>query len=139
VLGLVNGRTNPNSHRAWNACDNRYWPARYLLGAGGFTRYWRFGEASPLIVELANITRDDFDFAPDELDAGGFKLDVEPSELVRLQDLQRDENGAEKAQAEFVRQEKKRPSVTQAFKKTVEMTNYSERQILTITEDLRGA
>jgi hypothetical protein len=110
-----------------------------LIGADGFIRYWRFGKASPLIVELANIKRDDFDFAPDELDAGGFKLDIEPSELVRLRDLQRDENGAGKAQAEFVRQQNKRPCVTQAFKKTVEMTNYSERQISTITEDLRGA
>lgn len=98
-------------------------------------RYWRFGEESPLIVELANITRADFDFAPDELDASGFELDVEPSELVRLRDLQRDESGAEKARAAFVRQQKKRSSVTQAFKKTAEMTGYSERQIWSMTED----
>jgi hypothetical protein len=99
VLRSVQGRINPSSRRAWNAYDNCYWPARYLIGADGFIRCWRFGKASPLIVELANIKRDDFDFAPDELDAGGFKLDIEPSELVRLRDLQRDENGAGKAQA----------------------------------------
>jgi hypothetical protein len=36
-------------------------------------------------------------------------------------------------------EQKKRSSVTHAFKKTAEVTGYSERQIWTLTEDLRGA
>ena len=75
---------------------------------------------------------------PDKLDADDFKLDVEPSERVRLRDLQRDESRVEKARAEFVRQQKKGSSVTQAFKKTAEVPSYSERQIWTMIEDLRG-
>jgi hypothetical protein len=46
VLGLVNGRTNPNSRRTWDAYDNRYWPARYLIDADGFIRYQHFGEGA---------------------------------------------------------------------------------------------
>jgi hypothetical protein len=38
-----------------------------------------------------------------------------------------------------VRQQKKRSNVTQAVKKTAEATGYSERQIWTMTEDLRDA
>jgi hypothetical protein len=77
---------------------------------------------------LANITRGDFDFVPGELDAGGFKLDVEPSERTRLRDVQRDEGRAEKARAKFVRKQKKRSNVTQAVKKTAAKSSYSERQ-----------
>jgi hypothetical protein len=36
-----------SSHRAWNAYDNHYWPARYLIGADGFIRYQHWKGRAP--------------------------------------------------------------------------------------------
>ena len=35
-----------NSYATWNAYDQRYWPAMYLIDAGGFIRYKHFGEGA---------------------------------------------------------------------------------------------
>jgi hypothetical protein len=35
-----------NSYATWNAYDNRYWPAIYLIDADGFVRYQHFGEGA---------------------------------------------------------------------------------------------
>ena len=35
-----------NNSVTWNAYDNRYWPARYLIDADGFIRYQHFGEGA---------------------------------------------------------------------------------------------
>ncbi len=35
-----------NSYATWNAYDNRYWPAIYLIDADGFVRYKHFGEGA---------------------------------------------------------------------------------------------
>jgi thiol-disulfide isomerase/thioredoxin len=35
-----------NNSATWNAYDNRYWPARYLIDADGFIRYQHFGEGA---------------------------------------------------------------------------------------------
>lgn len=33
-----------NDYRTWRAFENRYWPAKYLVGADGLVRYTHFGE-----------------------------------------------------------------------------------------------
>jgi hypothetical protein len=35
-----------NRYATWNAYDNRYWPAVYLIDADGFIRYKHFGEGA---------------------------------------------------------------------------------------------
>ena len=35
-----------NAYATWNAYDNRYWPAIYLIDADGFVRYKHFGEGA---------------------------------------------------------------------------------------------
>ncbi len=35
-----------NNSATWDAYDNRYWPARYLIDADGFIRYQHFGEGA---------------------------------------------------------------------------------------------
>jgi thiol-disulfide isomerase/thioredoxin len=35
-----------NSYATWNAYDQRYWPAMYLIDADGFVRYRHFGEGA---------------------------------------------------------------------------------------------
>ncbi len=35
-----------NDSATWDAYDNRYWPARYLIDADGFVRYQHFGEGA---------------------------------------------------------------------------------------------
>ena len=35
-----------NGYATWNAYDNRYWPAMYLVDADGFVRYKHFGEGA---------------------------------------------------------------------------------------------
>ena len=35
-----------NNSATWDAYDNRYWPARYLIDADGFMRYQHFGEGA---------------------------------------------------------------------------------------------
>jgi thiol-disulfide isomerase/thioredoxin len=35
-----------NSYATWNAYDNRFWPAWYLIDADGFVRYKHFGEGA---------------------------------------------------------------------------------------------
>ncbi len=35
-----------NDSATWDAYDNRYWPARYLIDADGFVRYRHFGEGA---------------------------------------------------------------------------------------------
>ncbi|MGI8860499.1 MAG: redoxin domain-containing protein [Rubrobacteraceae bacterium] len=35
-----------NSYATWNAYDQRYWPAMYLIDADGFIRYRHFGEGA---------------------------------------------------------------------------------------------
>ena len=35
-----------NDSATWDAYDNRYWPARYLIDADGFVRYTHFGEGA---------------------------------------------------------------------------------------------
>lgn len=35
-----------NSYATWNAYDQRYWPAWYLIDADGFVRYEHFGEGA---------------------------------------------------------------------------------------------
>ncbi len=35
-----------NAYATWNAYDNRYWPAMYLIDADGFVRYKHFGEGA---------------------------------------------------------------------------------------------
>jgi thiol-disulfide isomerase/thioredoxin len=35
-----------NDSATWEAYDNRYWPARYLIDADGFIRYQHFGEGA---------------------------------------------------------------------------------------------
>ncbi len=35
-----------NFYATWNAYDNRYWPAIYLIDADGFVRYKHFGEGA---------------------------------------------------------------------------------------------
>ena len=35
-----------NGYATWNAYDNRYWPAIYLIDAEGFVRYRHFGEGA---------------------------------------------------------------------------------------------
>ncbi len=35
-----------NDSTTWDAYDNRYWPARYLIDADGFIRYQHFGEGA---------------------------------------------------------------------------------------------
>jgi len=35
-----------NDSATWDAYDNRYWPARYLIDADGFIRYQHFGEGA---------------------------------------------------------------------------------------------
>ena len=35
-----------NSYATWDAYDNRYWPAIYLVDADGFVRYKHFGEGA---------------------------------------------------------------------------------------------
>ncbi len=35
-----------NSYATWNAYDNRYWPAIYLIDSDGFIRYKHFGEGA---------------------------------------------------------------------------------------------
>jgi cytochrome c biogenesis protein CcdA/thiol-disulfide isomerase/thioredoxin len=35
-----------NDYRTWNAFQNQYWPAKYLIDRGGHLRYFHFGEGS---------------------------------------------------------------------------------------------
>ena len=35
-----------NAYATWNAYDNRFWPAIYLIDADGFVRYKHFGEGA---------------------------------------------------------------------------------------------
>ena len=35
-----------NNDATWDAYDNRYWPARYLIDADGFIRYQHLGEGA---------------------------------------------------------------------------------------------
>jgi len=35
-----------NAYATWDAYDNRYWPAIYLIDADGFVRYKHFGEGA---------------------------------------------------------------------------------------------
>jgi thiol-disulfide isomerase/thioredoxin len=35
-----------NAYATWNAYDNRYWPAIYLIDTDGFVRYKHFGEGA---------------------------------------------------------------------------------------------
>ena len=35
-----------NAYATWEAYDNRYWPAIYLIDADGFVRYKHFGEGA---------------------------------------------------------------------------------------------
>nr|MDP9487060.1 cytochrome c biogenesis protein DipZ [Actinomycetota bacterium] len=35
-----------NASATWDAYDNRYWPAFYLVDADGFVRYRHFGEGA---------------------------------------------------------------------------------------------
>ncbi len=35
-----------NNSATWDAYDNRYWPAWYLIDADGFIRYQHFGEGA---------------------------------------------------------------------------------------------
>ena len=35
-----------NDHVTWNAFNNRYWPAKYLIDAQGYIRYTHFGEGN---------------------------------------------------------------------------------------------
>ncbi len=35
-----------NRYATWNAYDQRFWPAWYLIDADGFVRYKHFGEGA---------------------------------------------------------------------------------------------
>jgi hypothetical protein len=35
-----------NNYAIWNAYDQRFWPAWYLIDADGFIRYKHFGEGA---------------------------------------------------------------------------------------------
>lgn len=35
-----------NAYGTWNAYDNRFWPAMYLIDSDGFVRYRHFGEGA---------------------------------------------------------------------------------------------
>lgn len=41
-----------NNRGTWNAFDNRYWPAKYLIDADGYIRYLHFGEGAYEETEL---------------------------------------------------------------------------------------
>jgi thiol-disulfide isomerase/thioredoxin len=42
-----------NAHANWHAWANRYWPATYVVDAGGNLRFFHFGEGEYLGLELA--------------------------------------------------------------------------------------
>ncbi len=42
-----------NDYATWNAWGNRYWPAKYLIDAGGQVRYTHFGEGDYDVTERA--------------------------------------------------------------------------------------
>jgi cytochrome c biogenesis protein CcdA/thiol-disulfide isomerase/thioredoxin len=42
-----------NDFATWNAFDNRYWPAKYLIDAQGMIRYTHFGEGGEEATDLA--------------------------------------------------------------------------------------
>jgi thiol-disulfide isomerase/thioredoxin len=43
-FGLAYPVAQDNAYGTWRAFDNRYWPAKYLLGGDGLVRYTHFGE-----------------------------------------------------------------------------------------------
>lgn len=42
--GLTYPVVQDNNYGTWNAFNNRYWPAKYLIDAEGYIRYYHFGE-----------------------------------------------------------------------------------------------
>lgn len=98
----------------------------------------RLAESGLLIAEAARITRAAYEFVLDELDRDGYELDVEPADRAKIRELNRDEERREKARAVFVREQKRQANVTQAIRATAAETGYSERQLWTMTEDLRA-
>ena len=45
-LGVVWPIAQDNDYRTWRSYDNRYWPAKYLVDAGGVIRFTHFGEGA---------------------------------------------------------------------------------------------
>ena len=67
-----------NDRGTWNAFKNKYWPAKYLIDADGYIRYFHFGEGSYEETELkiqellAEAGNDAFDVAvTEENNSGG--------------------------------------------------------------------
>jgi cytochrome c biogenesis protein CcdA/thiol-disulfide isomerase/thioredoxin len=64
-----------NEYATWNAYQNRYWPAKYLIDAEGRVRYTHFGEGAydkteqtiqELLKELGSIVNTSVESAPDQ-------------------------------------------------------------------------
>ena len=45
-LGVTYPVALDNDYRTWNAFQNQYWPAKYLIDRSGHLRYYHFGEGS---------------------------------------------------------------------------------------------
>jgi thiol-disulfide isomerase/thioredoxin len=52
-LGIPYPVAQDNAMETWRAFDNAYWPAKYLIDAGGGVRYQHFGEGEYLETERA--------------------------------------------------------------------------------------
>ena len=52
-LGIEYPVVMDNDYATWHAFTNRYWPAKYLVDAGGYIRYWHFGEGNYADTEEA--------------------------------------------------------------------------------------
>ena len=45
-FGIEYAVVQDNSYRTWNAYNNRFWPAKYLIDGDGYIRYSHFGEGA---------------------------------------------------------------------------------------------
>ncbi len=93
---------------------------------------------TPESLLIAEFCRRGIEKVLDWLEEEGHWLDVPPVPRAKVREHMRTEGRVEKARAEFIRQHEKRKNVTRAVKATAAETGYSERQIWTVTEDLRG-
>ena len=50
-FGLEYAIAQDNDYRTWNAFENRFWPAKYLIDKDGYIRYTHFGEGAYVQTE----------------------------------------------------------------------------------------
>ena len=75
-----------NDFGTWNAYENRYWPAKYLIDKDGYVRYTHFGEGAYAETELK---------IRELLDEAGFELSMvapnsEPDPLLDIEAMNED-------------------------------------------------